>query len=139
MHIKPTPIIHQREPHWTIEHYPTIDLVIMNHPPRDQDDPGYPFLWEFIATLDEPWRYNAIFNMLDWPGITPFHIVLEFAERFNTLMDGRDKGKRSCTVDRNPVTASRYATESYQNMFPNRELKLFDNLDAAFLWATHQT
>ncbi len=137
--IKPPPIIHQKAPHWTIEHYPSIDLVIMTHPNRDQDDPGYPFLWEFISTLEDPWRYNAIFNMLDWPGVTPFAIVQEFADRFNELMGGRDVGKRSCTVDNNPVTQSRYATSSFQNLFPNRQLQLFDNLDDAFLWATHQT
>lgn len=137
--VKPDPIVYQRDPHWTIELYPSIDLIVMNSPRFDQSDPGYPFLWEIIDTLGTPWTYNAIFNLLDWPGITPFHIVDDFATRFNALMDGRDKGKRSCTVDNNPVTLSRYATKSYQNLFPNRDLRLFDNFDDAYLWATFQT
>lgn len=116
--------------------YDEIDLLVMEHPNRTQDDPGFAALYDWFAAHEAPWRFNTLFNMLPWPGITPFYVVEDFAHRWYELVGDKDTGRRVASVDNNPLTTSRYATESFQNIFPTRHFKLFDDYDNAIAWIT---
>ncbi len=130
----PAPAVHTRPNCWKILAYDAVDLLVFDHPDRNQDDPGYSFLLDFLREQPEPWRWHTLFNLLQAPGITPFYVIEEFSKEYYKLVGAKDRGRRVVTVDNNPVTASRYEHESFKNLFPTREFRLFDNLDAGLEW-----
>lgn len=132
----PAPIVVENENAFTLRQYDSLDLLILDHPSRTQDDPGYAFLIEWFRAQPEPWRWHCLFYHTPWPGLTPFRIVEEFSYAWYELVGDKDKGKRVATVDNNPITTSRYATESFQNIFPSRDFCLFEDLDEGIRWIT---
>lgn len=130
----PDPAIFTRPNCWNILAYDSVDLLVIEYPDRNQDDPGYAFLLEWLKERPEPWRWHTLFNLLKAPGVTPFYVVEEFATEYYKLVGAKDRGKRVVTVDNSPVTSSRYEHESFQKLFPTREFRLFDNMEDGLTW-----
>jgi hypothetical protein len=133
---RPIPVVFDSKLHWKIEKYEELNLLVMTHPESPADDPGFGMLIEFFRAEAEPWRWDTLFNMKPWPGYTPFPIIVDFAEKWYDLVGERDLHRRVASIDDNPVTTSRYATESFQKIFPTREFKLFDQLEDGIEWIT---
>lgn len=132
----PTPKIVQLENAFTLKLFNEIDLLVIEHPNRSQDDPGFDALYYWFEKEPNPWRLNTMFNMLPWPGITSFAIIEDFADKWYGLVGDKDTGRKVCSIDQSPVTKSRYATESFQKIFPTRKFRLFDDTTEGLLWMT---
>ena len=134
---RPTPVaFFFSEKHWKIEKYEELDLLVMTHPTSPADDPGFSVLIDFFRAEPEPWRWDTLFNMKPWPGYTPFPVIVDFANQWYDLVGNRDLGRRVCSIDDNPVTGSRYATESFQKVFTTREFRLVEDLEEGMEWIT---
>jgi hypothetical protein len=130
----PAPKVVQFKRAFTLKVYDEVDLLVLEHPDRTQNDPGFDALYKWFSKQPDPWRWNTLFNMLPWPGITPFHVVEDFATNWYGLVGEKDLGRKVCSVDRNPVTADRYATESFQKIFPTRQFRLTEDLNEGLSW-----
>ncbi len=86
----------------------------------------------------EPWRWNFVFDMLPFEGHEMFAEWESFAGEWYALAGDNDRGHRIAVISDDPLIAARFATHSYQDLFPTREVRLFAHLDEGQAWAVEQ-
>lgn len=86
---------------------------------------------DFFRGEDEPWKWDTIFNHLGYKGHATFDELIEFSQNWYKIVGDKDVGRLVSTIADDPLTHNRYATESYQKLFPTRGFKLVGSLDEA--------
>ncbi len=119
-----------------IERQPEHALMVVSYPVLGNCT-SVPFkVMEDVRGEDAPWHWNLLFDMQPFEGHEMFAEWESFARDWYDLAGDRDEGRRVAVVSGDPLIAARFATHSYQDLFPTRQVRLFDRLDDAMAWAS---
>jgi hypothetical protein len=119
-----------------ILHSLTIDeasrLIIIRLMSRQQAIRVLEGLNERFAALDAPWEYDAIYDLRRHSAIVDTAEMKAHAEKSQKLIMGRDAGRATLFVTRDPILRARKGI--YQEHSPRRIVEMFDTLDEALEW-----
>lgn len=82
--------------------------------------------------VDQPWKYDCMFNMLPFQGHILFDELDAFRESWYRMVGDRDIGRKVASVSLDPLTAERF--ETYKVLFPTRVFRLFHTVTDAYAW-----
>jgi hypothetical protein len=85
------------------------------------------------ATLDEPWRYNRLYDIRAFINVLQFQDFVDLAEQWPRLA-GRQQPIRFAIVTEDAIRVAR--TQAYGPILPNITAKPFSNLADAISWLT---
>lgn len=85
------------------------------------------------AALDEPWRYNRLYDIRAFINVLQFQDFVDLAEQWPRLA-GRQQPTRFAIVTEDPVRVAR--TDAYGPILPNITARAFGSLAEAIGWLT---
>jgi hypothetical protein len=89
-------------------------------------------LTERLITLESPWEYDVIYDLRRHSAIADLAEMKTFAATWLKVLNGRDAGRATLFVTRDPLLRSRKSV--YQEHSPRRTVEMFDTLDEALTW-----
>ena len=119
-----------------IDRRPDHDLMVISYPLLGNCTSVPYKVMENVRAEAEPWRWNIVFDMLPFEGHELFAEWEAFASAWYDLAGDKDQGRRIAVISSDPLIAARFATHSYQDLFPTREVRLFSDLDDGLAWAS---
>ncbi|MDC7675082.1 hypothetical protein [Asticcacaulis machinosus] len=91
-------------------------------------------LAEHFKTLDQPWRYDALFDMRRFEGVVVLEDLAQMARAWNQGTKGKDAGRLTAIVSNDPLIFTRQ--KAYEAGQPLRIVKIFDDINQASNWLT---
>lgn len=106
------------------------NIVRFNYPAINSSLPLFSQIYTFFASVDEPWTYDCMFNMLPFQGHILMDELGEFSEKWYALIGGRDVGRRVASVSTDPLTRERFPL--YLQLFPTRSFRLCSTVEEGY-------
>lgn len=107
-------------------------LVTIRLMSRDQAERLFEGLNERLLSLEAPWEYDAIYDLRRYHTLVDLSELSGFAKVWAEAINGRDAGRVTLIVTRDPILRARKAV--YQEHSPRRTLEMFDTVDEALEW-----